>query len=115
MAASNSVTHPAREFLLRGVAQAVSHKIEGSAAIEREAIVLIETVTFLNRGGTRQVSSATCTFLSAVGVSPGDTITLPGGQPKAVLKVTSSFAPYLYLNPGTESYSRGFTTMALLA
>ena len=116
MAVSNSVTvHTAREFSLRGEAQDVSHKTEGSAAVEREAIVLIETLTFLDRGSTRKVSSVTVTFLSAVGVSPGDTITLPGGQPKAVLKVTSSFAPYLYLNPVTESYSRGFLTEALLA
>ena len=115
MAVSNSVTHPAKEFSLRGVAQDVSHKTEGSAAVEREAIVNIETVTFLNRGSTRKVSTASCTFLSAVGVSQGDTVTLPGESPRAVLKVTSSHAPYLYLNPGTESYSRGFLTEALLA
>ena len=103
----SGTTHPAREFSLRGIALNVSHKREGVAAVTREAIVLIETLTFLDNGSTtRKVSTASCTFLSAVGIHPGDTITLPGGQPKAVLKVVSAFAPYWH--------PRGFTTMGLL-
>ena len=107
MAESDSGTvYPAREFELRGVAQDVTHT-SGGTAVTKEAIVNVETVTFLERGSTRKVSTATVTFLQAAGVTTSDTITLPGGQPRAVLKVTSSYAPYW--SP------RGFLTEVLLA
>ena len=107
MANSNSGTlHPATEFFLRGVAQDVTHT-SGGKAIVREGVVNIETVTFLEKGGTRKVSTASCTFLESVGVEPTDTIALPGGQPRKVLKVTSAYAPYWP--------PRGFTTKVLLA
>ena len=84
--------YPAREFLLRGVALEVAHKVEGTAAVTRTAIVQIEKVTFLERGGTRQVSSATCAFLESVGIGLADTVKLPGEEtPRAVLKVTSRY------------------------
>ena len=102
----SGTTHQAREYFLRGVAQDVVHT-SGGKAVTREAIVNIETVTFLDKGGTRKVSSASSTFLQNVGVHPTDTITLSGGQARKVLKVTTSFAPYWP--------PRGFTTTVLLA
>ena len=48
----------------------------------------IGPVTFLVKDGNRQVSSTTCTFLKNVGAKLTDTITLPEGQPLAVLQVT---------------------------
>ena len=109
MAVSDSDTvHQATEFSLRGTAQNVTHT-SGGKAVTREAIVNIETVTFLDRfgpgKGTRKVSTASVTFLEAYGVLLTDTIMLPGGQPRKVLKVTSAYAPYR---------PRGYTVTALL-
>ena len=105
----SGTTYPATEYLLRGVAQDVVHT-SGSKAVTREGIVNIETVTFLDRfgpgKGTRKVSNASCTFLEASGVLLTDTITLPGGQPMKVIRVTSAYAPYR---------PRGYTTTVLLA
>ena len=107
MAVSDSGTrYPATEYFLRGVAFDVTHT-SGKVVVTREAIVNIETVTFLNKGGTRKVSTASVTFLESVPIEPTDTIALPGGQPRKVLKVTSAFAPYWP--------PRGFTTTVLLS
>ena len=83
-----STAYPAKAFSLRGVALDVSHKSEGVPAVTRTAVVDIGPVTFLVKDGNRQVSSTTCTFLKNVGVKLTDTITLPEGQPLAVLQVT---------------------------
>ena len=105
----SGTTYPATEYLLRGVAQDVVHT-SGSKAVTREGIVNIETVTFLDRfgpgKGTRKVSTASVTFLSGLAVEPTDTFSLPNGQPRKVLKVTSAYAPYR---------PRGYTTTVLLA
>ena len=107
MANSDSdTTYQATEFFLRGVAQDVTHT-SGKAVVTREAIVNVETWTFKDRGGSRKVSTASVTFLGNVGVELTDQITLPGGQPRKVLKRTSAFAPYWP--------PRGFTTEVLLA
>ena len=110
MAETDSGTmYPATEFFLRGTAQDVTHT-SGSKAVTREGIVSIETVTFLDRfgpgTGTRKVSNASVTFLSGLAVEPTDTFSLPNGQPRKVLKVTSAYAPYR---------PRGYTTTVLLA
>ena len=96
----------ATEYFLRGVALAVVHT-SGGKTETREAIVNIETVTFQDKGGTRKVSTASVTFLYNLGVLPTDTIALPGGQPRRVLKRTSAYAPYW---PPV-----GYTTTVLLA
>ena len=107
MAETDSGTrYPATEFFLRGVAVDVTHT-SGGKAVTREAIVNIETVTFLDKGGTRKVSTASVTFLSGLAVEPTDTITLPDGEPRKVLKRTSAFAPYWP--------PRGYTTTVLLS
>ena len=107
MAGLNSgTTHMATEYFLRGVALAVVH-VSGKKTETREAIVNVETVTFQDKGGTRKVSTASVTFLYNLGVLPTDTIALPGGQPRKVLKRTSAYAPYW---PPV-----GFTTTVLLA
>ena len=107
MAGPNSgTTHMAREYFLRGVALGVVH-VSGGKTETREAIVNVETVTFQDKGGTRKVSTASVTFLYNLGVLPTDTIALPGGQPRKVLKRTSAYAPYW---PPV-----GFTTTVLLA
>ena len=67
----------------------------------------ISPTTFLERGGTRKVSSASVTFLEAVSVLLEDTIQLPDGEPQKVLRVTAEYAPYWP--------PRGYTTMVLLA
>ena len=110
MAETDSGTrYPATEFFLRGTAQDVVHT-SGGKAVTREAIVNIETVTFLSRfgpgKGTRKVSNASVTFLSGLAVEPTDTFSLPNGQPRKVLKVTSAYAPYWP--------PRGYTTEVLL-
>ena len=101
--------YPSTEFFLKGTAQIVTH-ISGKVVVTREAIVNVETVTFLSRfgpgKGTRHVSTASCTFLDNVGVLLTDTIALPGGQPMKVLRVTGAYAPYI---------PRGYTTTVLLA
>ena len=108
MAVSDSgTTYPATEYFLRGAALDVTHT-SGGKAVTREAVVNIETVTFLDKGGTRKVSAASCTFLENVSVEPADTITLPGEEtPRKVLKVTAEYAPYWP--------PRGYTTTVLLA
>ena len=108
MAVSDSgTTYQATEYFLRGAALDVTHT-SGVKAVTREAVVNIETVTFLDKGGTRKVSTATVTFLENVGVELADTITLPGEEtPRAVLKRTSAYAPYWP--------PRGYTTTVLLA
>ena len=110
MAVSDS-TYPASEYFLRGVALDVVHTSGGKAAT-REAIVNVETVTFLSRfgpgKGTRHVSTASVTFLESVGVSLEDTIRLPAEEiSRKVLKVTADYAPYWP--------PRGYTTTLLLA
>ena len=101
-------SYHATEYFLRGEALDVVHT-SGGKAVTREAIVNIETVTFLSRfglgNGTRHVSTASCTFLENVGILPTDTIALPGGQPRKVLKVTGAYAPYR---------PRGYLTEVLL-
>ena len=83
--------YPAKSYLLRGSAQNVAHKTEGTAAVSRPAIVLIEKTTFMDRGATRQVSTATVVFLENVGVDLSDTVTLPDEvAARTVLKVTVS-------------------------
>ena len=105
-------SYPATEYFLRGVAVDLVHT-SGGKAVTREAVVNMETVTFLSRfglgNGTRHVSTASCTFLESVGVEPTDTITLPGdqSQPRKVLKVTGAYAPYWP--------PRGFTVTCLLS
>ena len=106
MAGPNSgTTHMATEYFLRGVALGVVHT-SGGKAKTREAIVNIETVTFQDKGGTRKVSTASATFLYGIGILPADTIALPNGQPRKVLKVTQAYAPYWP--------PRGFTVTVLL-
>ena len=100
--------YPAREFSLRGVELDVSVKTEGTAAATKTAIVLIEKVTFLERGGTRKVSSASVTFLENVAVGLAHTVTLPDEEtPRKVLKVISRF--------GLTVQYDGRLTVALLA
>ena len=84
---STSTAYPATEFFLRGVAQDVVHT-SGGKAVTREAIVDTSNTTFLEKGSTRKTSSVTCTFLERVKVALTDTVTLPGGQPLKVLRVT---------------------------
>ena len=83
--------YPAREFLLRGIPLSVVH-MDGGKPVTRVAIVDISPTTFLERGGTRKVSSASVTFLQAVTVRLEDTIQLPDGEPMKVIRVTSRFA-----------------------
>ena len=102
-------TYPATEYFLPGVALDVVHT-SGGKAVTREAIVAVETVTFLSRfgpgKGTRHVSTASVTFLESVGVSLEDTIRLPAEEiSRKVLKTTHSYAPYI---------PRGYTTKVLL-
>ena len=87
MAVSEGTTYPAKSYVLRGTALTVTHT-SGGVAVTRTAVVDIGPVTFLVRDGNRQMSSTTCTFLENVGVKLTDTITLPQGQPLAVLQVT---------------------------
>ena len=102
----SGTAYPATEYFLRGAAQDVVHT-SGGKAVTREAIVNIETWTFKDKGGSRKVSTASCTFLENVGVALADTITLPGEEtPRKVLKRTSAYAPYWP--------PRGFTTEVLL-
>ena len=108
MAVLESTSYPSKAFSLRGTEISVVHKTEGVAGVTRTAVVSIEKVTFMDKGATRQVSSVTCTFLENVGVGLADTITLPGGQPKAILKVT-----VLLGDPGLRF--DGFLTELLLA
>ena len=107
--AEGDSTFPASEYFLRGVAVDVVH-VSGGKSVTREAVVDYSTVTFLSRfgpgKGARHVSTASCTFLDNVGVWPTDTVTLPGGQPRKVLKVTGAYAPYWP--------PRGYTTEVLL-
>ena len=55
-------------------------------------MVDIVKTTFMERGGARKVSTATCTFLQHVAVRLEDTIQLPDGEPKKVLRVINRFA-----------------------
>ena len=83
--------YPAREFVLRGVALDVTH-VSGGKPVTRVAIMNVEPVTFLERGGTRKTSSASVTFLEHVAVWFEDTITLPNEETsRKVLRVTSRF------------------------
>ena len=83
--------YPAREFLLRGVAQDVTH-ISGGKFTVRTAVVEIVNTTFLNRGSTRKTSTASCTFLEHVAVRLEDTIQLPDEPaPRKVIRVRSRF------------------------
>ena len=82
--------YEALAFSLRGVALDVVHT-SGGKAVARVAIVDMSPTTFLERGGTRKTSTATATFLQAVGVRLEDTITLPDGGPMKVLRVTSRY------------------------
>ena len=107
MAGLNSgTTYMATEFFLRGEAREVTH-VSGGKTVEREAIVSVETVTFQDKGGSRKISTASVTFLYNLSILPTDTIALPGGQPRKVLKRTSAYAPYW---PPV-----GFTTTVFLA
>ena len=90
MATEEGTTYPANAFSLRGVALDVTH-ISGGKSVTRTAVVDMSPTTFLDRGSARKTSTATCTFLEAVGVSLEDTITLPDGEPMKVLKVTSRY------------------------
>ena len=95
MAVSDSTSlrppYPAREFSLPGVALDVTHTSAGKAIV-RTAVVDIGNTTFLERGGTRKTSTASCTFLESVGVRLEDTITLPDEEtPRKVLRVSSRF------------------------
>ena len=72
----SGTSYPATEYFLRGVAVDVTHT-SGGKAVTREAVVNIETVTFLEKDGTRKVSTASCTFLESVGVESTDRVTLP--------------------------------------
>ena len=100
-------TYPATDYFLRGVARDVTHT-SGGKAVTREAIVNIETWTFKDKGGSRKVSTASCTFLDSIGVEPEDTVSLPNEEtPRKVLKRTSAYAPYWP--------PRGYTTTVLLA
>ena len=82
---------PAREFLLRGTPLDVVHT-SGGKGVTRTAVVNVETVTFLERGGARKVSSASVTFLENVGVSLEDTIRLPDEvSSRKVIRVSSRF------------------------
>ena len=92
-------------FFTEGTALNVSHKSEGVPAVTRIAIVDIGPVTFLVKDGNRQVGTTTCTFLKNVGVKLTDTVTLPEGQPLAVLQVT-----LLLGEPGVVGY---LTTLLL--
>ena len=95
MAVSDSTSlrppYPAREYVLSGTPLDVVH-MDGGKPVTRVAIVDISPTTFLERGGTRKTSTASCTFLESVGVRLEDTITLPDEEaPRKVLKVTSRF------------------------
>ena len=97
MAEGDSI-FPATEYFLRGVAVDVVHT-SGGKSTTREAVVNIETITFLDRfgpgNGTRHVSTAGVTFLSAVGVSLEDTIRLPAEETsRKIVKMTQAYAPY---------------------
>ena len=83
--------YPAREFSLAGVALSVAH-VSGGKSTTRTAVVDIVKTTFMERGGTRKTSSATATFLQHVAVRLEDTIQLPDGEPKKVLRVINRFA-----------------------
>ena len=105
MAVADSGTrYPATEYFLRGIALSVTH-VSGGKAVVREAVVDIGNTTFLERGGTRKTSTTSVTFLENVGVELEDTITLPGGQPRKVVRVTAAYAPYR---------PRGYTVTVLL-
>ena len=83
--------YPAREFSLPGVALTVTHTSAGKATT-LTAVVDIVNTTFMERGGTRKVSSATATFLQHVAVFLEDTVQLPDEEtPRKVLRVTSRF------------------------
>ena len=79
--------YPAKAFSLRGEAVNVVHT-SGSNATTRTAIVNIAPLTFLVKDGNRKMSSTTVVFLENVAVKLTDTLTLPEGQPLAVLHVT---------------------------
>ena len=50
-------------------------------------MVEVMNTTFLERGGTRKVSTATCTFLEHVAVQLEDTVQLPDEEtPRKVLR-----------------------------
>ena len=83
--------YPAREFSLRGLALDVTH-ISGGKSTVRTAVVEVMNTTFMERGGTRKVSTASCTFLEHVAVQLEDTIALPDGEPMKVLRVINRFA-----------------------
>ena len=106
MAVSDGTTYPVNAFSLRGVEQDVVHTI-GGKAVTRTAVVDMSPTTFLDRGGTRKTSAATCTFLEAVGVNLEDTITLPDGEPMKVIRVTGRF--------GVSVQYDGRLTVVLLA
>ena len=99
MAVLESTSYPAKSYLLRGTTLDVAHKSEGIAAVTRTAVVDIAPLVFLVKDGNRQMGSTTCTFLENVGVKLTDTITLPQGQPLAVLQVT-----LLLGEPGVVGY-----------
>ena len=84
--------YPAREFSLPGLALEVRH-ISGGKSVTRVAVVEVMNTTFLERGGTRKVSTATCTFLEHVAVQLEDTVQLPDEEtPRKVLRVINRFA-----------------------
>ena len=84
--------YPAREFSLAGVALSVVH-VAGGKPTTRTAVVDIGNTTFLERGSTRKVSTASATFLEHVAVFLEDTVTLPDEEtPRRVLRVINRFA-----------------------
>ena len=98
--------YPVREFSLRGVAQDVTH-ISGGKSVTRVAVVDMSPTTFLDRGSSRKVSAASCTFLEHVSIQLEDTLQLPDGEPMKIIKVTSRY--------GRTVQSDGRLTVVLLA
>ena len=81
--------YPATEYALPGVAlDVVLTTVGGAKPVTLTAIVDRSNTTFLEKGSTRKTSSVGCTFLERVKVALTDTVTLPGGQPLKVLRVT---------------------------
>ena len=120
---STSTTYPATEYFLRGVVLDVVLTSGGGAKpVTLTAIVDTANTTFLEKGSTRKTSSVTCTFLERVKVALTDTVTLPGGQPLKVLRVTlepdrAAWMEFLKEPDAYQTYwpPCGFTTTVLLA
>ena len=91
MAVLEGTTYPANAFSLCGVEQTVTHTSGGKATV-RTAVVDMSPTTFLERGGTRKTSTATCIFLEHVAVRLEDAISLPDEPaPRKVIRVTSRY------------------------